>query len=156
MKNFLDRMSVRHIRILIILIAALWCAPLVFAGVAAPCQRVVQFYRTYLAALDAGKDGRTLAAFRALTQQYLTPACIADTWKKKTTQDYDPIVQGQDWSREWRAHLQATLVGTHGTQSTCKVVVDPTWPQIVMVNVDVQQGTLWISKFFPDIAATVK
>lgn len=112
-------------------------------AVDAACEPALALYRTYLAASDADWHPTTATEFRTKLNAFATPACLDATWREKTEARYDPIVQAQDWSPDWKKYLSATLVRQTATQRTCRVTIDPTWPQIVTVHLE-KIGARWL------------
>ena len=77
----------------------------------------------------------------------MTPEGLKKTWDVMTHEGYDPIVQGQDYSPHWKSHLKAILLKHKRDQIICKVVLDPSWPQEVIVKLQKKANQVLISEF---------
>ena len=100
-----------------------------------PCMKVELFYRHYLTALDEPKNPNV----DRVLKEHLPASLIKKVKRIQTEEGYDPIVEGQDYSPKWKTTLHVTPVYQKGNISTCKVEIDPTWKQIIIVKIKEMQ-----------------
>lgn len=115
------------------------------------CQLVVNFYTAYLTDLDRETTViNSKEDLYNLYKSYLTPACANDVWRIVTTEHYEPILQAQDWSPNWRQYLQATPLPQSSGGRACRVVIDPNWNQTIVVKLVHEGDKYLISEFQKD------
>lgn len=115
------------------------------------CQLVVDFYTAYLTDLDRETTViNSREDLYDLYKSYLTPDCANEVWRIVTTEHYEPILQAQDWSPNWRQYLQATPLPQSAGGRACRVVIDPNWNQVIVVKLVRVGHKYLISEFQKD------
>jgi len=110
------------------------------------CEMLIDFYHEYLSYHDTVLNLKQ-RTFKSKFAKYMTPEGLKKTWDVMTHEGYDPIVQGQDYSPHWKSHLKAILLKHKRDQIICKVVLDPSWPQEVIVKLQKKANQVLISEF---------
>lgn len=133
----------------------LWLRPFFSTSPQVPstwnCDLVFNFYTAYLTDID--KETTVINSkqdFYQLYKPYLTPSCADNVWHTMTTKFYDPILQAQDWSPNWRQYLQATPLPQSSGGRACRVVIDPNWNQTIVVKLVRGGDKYLISEFQKD------
>ncbi len=120
------------------------------SGAGDPCQPVLEYYKMYLAWSDVTRsDPWNAEEFRKRSRGRLTQKCIERTLRQVAHEHFDPIVQAQDYSPDWKNHLSASVVAAQPDQVTCRVMMDPAWPQEVVVRLKKQGKEYLIDGFEP-------
>lgn len=112
------------------------------------CLIAKNFYEKYLTDLDRETTViNSKEDLYNLYKSYLTPACANEVWRIVTTEHYEPILQAQDWSPDWRQYLQATPLPQSSGGRACRVVIDPNWNQTIIVKLVHVGDKYFISEF---------
>ncbi|GEM_PF-5642775 len=113
-------------KIISVMIVTMVCVCTARAHAASECQPALDFYKQYLTWLDADWIPVDQEAFAEKVGNRLTKKCIEAIWKEREAEDYDPVIQGQDWSTDWKKYLAAKLLTSdkNGTQCQIKLAAD--------------------------------